>query len=141
MAGLVYNTTYCVHRDLLDEVKMDSWLETAELFLSLVRDSSFQVTGYSLVSGSGLLVSSSGSGLSLVQIQQIWFTGLSLVQIQDWLVSGLVHWFWSLVSFRTGLVLEWLVLVSGSGLASGIVIYFRINSENQKHLKKACTKI
>ncbi|MCO5550751.1 hypothetical protein L7F22_004242 [Adiantum nelumboides] len=98
----------------------DSWLETAELVSFRFK------TGYC-----------SGSGLSLVQIQQIWFTGsglascpgLSLVQIQDWLVSGLVHWlvsgqdwlvsvhwtglvtgqcrFWPLASFKTGLVSLW----------------------------------
>ncbi|MCO5607896.1 hypothetical protein L7F22_062098 [Adiantum nelumboides] len=90
------------------------------LFLSLVRDSNFQVTGYSLVSGwTGYC---SDPGLSLVQIQD-WLVsglvhwlvsgsgqvtsycsgpGLSLVQIQDWLVSGLVHW-----------------LVAGSGQVTG----------------------
>ncbi|MCO5607549.1 hypothetical protein L7F22_061746 [Adiantum nelumboides] len=55
----------------------------------LVRDSSFQVTGYSLVSGFGLLVSSLRSGLSL---------------IQDWL-ADLVHWFVS--GLDSGLVSLW----------------------------------
>ncbi|MCO5586494.1 hypothetical protein L7F22_040434 [Adiantum nelumboides] len=94
------------------------WLETAELV-------SFRFK-------TGLLVSNSGSGLSLVQIQQIWFTGLascpdlSLVQIQDWFISGsdsgLVSlWSGSLVSFRTGLSLVQIQDWSVSGLVHWLV--------------------
>ncbi|MCO5567861.1 hypothetical protein L7F22_021557 [Adiantum nelumboides] len=90
-------------RGKVQGARVDSWLETAELVSFRFK------TGYWLVGlVTGLLVSSSGSGLSLVQNQQIWFTGLSLVQIQDWLVSGLVHW---LVSGHS-----WLLVSAGSGL-------------------------